>query len=64
MSAIFCDKKDYENKSPFGDQKNKAKSKPSQIKANFKRRNSLVVRKIAPYRLQACISAIREGIPL
>jgi len=28
MSATFCDKRDYENNSAFGVQKNKAKSKP------------------------------------
>jgi len=28
MHVTFCDKRDYENKSAFGVQKNKAKSKP------------------------------------
>jgi len=28
MSAIFCDKRDYENESALGVQKNEAKSKP------------------------------------
>ena len=37
MNVNFCDKRDYENKSAFGVQR-----KQSQIKANFKRANTLL----------------------